>query len=45
MTRYVEEKCKNIDNQKIIENFIEDKNKLFEEEKNMDLTDEVDIDY
>lgn len=45
MTKYVEEKCKNIDNQKIIENFIEDKNKLFEEEKNMDLTDEVDIDY
>lgn len=45
MTRYVEEKCKNIDNQKIIENFIEDKDKLFEEEKNMDLTDEVDIDY
>ena len=45
MTKYVEEKCKNIDNQKIIENFIEDKNKLFEEEKNIDLTDEVDIDY
>ena len=45
MTKNVEEKCKNIDNQKIIENFIEDKDKLFEEEKNMDLTDEVDIDY
>ena len=45
MTKYVEEKCKNIDNQKIIESFIEDKNKLFEEEKNIDLADEVDIDY
>lgn len=41
ITKYVDDRCKNIDNQDIINTYIEDKNKLFEDEKEVD----IDMDY
>lgn len=45
MTKYVEELCKKVDNQEIVKSLIQDKNRIFEDDKNIDLTDTKDIDY
>lgn len=45
MTKYVDDRCKNIDNQEMVNSYIEDKNKLFEDEKEVDIEDSIDMDY
>ena len=45
MTKYVDEKSKSIKSQEVLNLFIEDKNKLFEEEKESDIEDSIDMDY
>lgn len=45
ITKYVDDRCKNIANQKIIDSYIEDKNKLFEDEKEVDIEDSIEMDY
>ena len=45
MTKYVDDRCKNIDNQEMIDSYIEDKNELFEDEKEVNIEDSIDMDY
>lgn len=45
MTKYIEEKSKFIKNKESLNCLIEDKNKLFEDEKEVDIEDSIDMDY
>ena len=45
MTKYIDEKSKCIKNKEFLNSLIEDKNKLFEEEKEIDIEDSIDMDY
>ena len=45
MTKYIYEKSKCIKNKEFLNSLIEDKNKLFEEEKEIDIEDSIDMDY
>lgn len=45
MTKYIDEKSKCVKNKEFINSLIEDKNKLFEEEKEIDIEDSIDMDY
>lgn len=45
MTKYIDEKSKYVKNKEFLNSLIEDKNKLFEEEKEIDIEDSIDMDY
>lgn len=45
MAKYIDEKSKCIKNKEFLNSLIEDKNKLFEEEKEIDVEDSIDMDY
>lgn len=45
MTKYIDEKSKCVKNKEFLNSLIEDKNKLFKEEKEIDIEDSIDMDY